>query len=108
MKGFIGILRDAETAYLQALLDTPTRMPTFVELPPEWWPDSWYQGCFARTLLKYVRAHCRVLKALYGHPVSGPLWEQKLVEIMTSEGWTAVPGNGSVFIHDETKAVTVL
>ena len=33
MKGFIGTLRDAEAAYLQALLDTPTQTPTFVELP---------------------------------------------------------------------------
>ena len=35
MKGFTGTLRDAETAYLQALMDTPTRTPTFFELPKE-------------------------------------------------------------------------
>ena len=40
LRGFRGTLRDAESAYLQALLDTPTRTPTFVELPREWWPDS--------------------------------------------------------------------
>ena len=40
MKGFSAILRDAEAAYLQAPIDTPTRMTTFVELPREWWPDS--------------------------------------------------------------------
>ena len=35
-KGFSANLRDAETAYLQAFIDTPTRTPTFVELPSEW------------------------------------------------------------------------
>ena len=42
LKGFKATLRDAESAYFQALIDTPTRTPTFVELPREWWPDSWF------------------------------------------------------------------
>ena len=42
MRGFNAFLRDAETAYLQAVIDTPTRTPTFVELPREWWPDRWF------------------------------------------------------------------
>ena len=33
MRGFNASLRDAETAYLQAVIDTPTRTPAFVELP---------------------------------------------------------------------------
>ena len=33
LKGFSGSLCDAETAYLHALIDTPTRIPFFVELP---------------------------------------------------------------------------
>ena len=40
MRSFNASLRDAETAYLQAVIDSPTRIPTFVELPREWWPDS--------------------------------------------------------------------
>ena len=36
LKVFSVTLRNAETAYLQALADTPTRTPTFVELPHEW------------------------------------------------------------------------
>ena len=34
-KCFSTTLRDAETAYLQALIDTPTRIPTSMELPRE-------------------------------------------------------------------------
>ena len=33
MIGFRAFLTDAETAYLQAVIDSPTRTPTFVELP---------------------------------------------------------------------------
>ena len=36
LKGFSATLRDAETAYLQASIDTPTRNPTCVELPRKW------------------------------------------------------------------------
>ena len=42
MRGFNASLRDAETAYFQAVIDTPTRTPTFVELLRELWPDSWF------------------------------------------------------------------
>ena len=39
MRGFNASLRDAETAYLQAFIDSPTRTPTVVELPKERWTD---------------------------------------------------------------------
>ena len=32
MRGFNAFLRDAETAYLQAVIDTPTRTPTFCRI----------------------------------------------------------------------------
>ena len=75
LKGFNAFLRDAETAYLQAVIDTPNRIPTFVELPREWWPDSWFKDGAGREIPKYDRPHCRLLKALYGHPEAGALWE---------------------------------
>ena len=50
-------LRDAETAFLQAVIDIPTRTPTFVELPREWWPDSWFQDGAFRQIPKYDRPH---------------------------------------------------
>ena len=42
LRGFNASLRDAETSYLQAVIDTPTRTPTFLEVLREWWPDSWF------------------------------------------------------------------
>ena len=71
MKGFAASLRDAESAYLQALIDTPARTPTFVELPEAWWPDEWYFDGPARKQPKYTRPHCRLVRALYGHPEAG-------------------------------------
>ena len=35
LSGFNAFLRDAEMAYLQAVIDTATRISTFVELPGE-------------------------------------------------------------------------
>ena len=72
LKGFNASLRDAETAYLQAVIDTLTRIPTFVELPREWWPDSWFKVGAKRQIPKYDRPHCRLLKALYGPPKLEP------------------------------------
>ena len=73
MKGFASTFRDAESAYLQALIDTPARTPTFIELPEEWWPDGWYHDGSARKRPKYHRPHCRLVGALYGHPEAGAL-----------------------------------
>ena len=86
LKGMDATLRDAEAAYLQALIDATHRVPTFVELPREWWPDSWFHDGSARQHPKYVRPHCRLLRALYGHPGAGALWEARLNEILGQEG----------------------
>ena len=68
--------RDALQAFLQAKIDTPERISTWVELPREWWPDSWFYDGAARQQPKYVRPHCRLKRALYGHPEAGALWEK--------------------------------
>ena len=108
LKGFRASLRDAEAAYLQALLDTPNRTPTFVELPREWWPDSWFHDGALRQQPKYFRPHCRLKKALYGHPEAGALWEKALVKIMQEEGWESVPLNPGVFVHKDTGAFMIV
>ena len=89
MRGFNESL-DAGTAYLQAVIDTPTHAPTFVELPNEWWPDSWFADGAPRQIPKYDRPHCRLLRALYGHPEAGALWEATFDEIMNKLGWFSV------------------
>ena len=85
MKGFASTLRDAESAYLQALIDTPTRIPTFIELPEAWWPDTWFFDETARQQPRYVRPHCNLKGALCGHLEAGALWDKTLLDIMVSE-----------------------
>ena len=78
MKGMKATLRDAESAYMQALLDTPTRTPAFVELPREWWPDSWFHDSSGWRKPKYNRPYRWQIRALYGHLEAGALWGKNL------------------------------
>ena len=80
-------------------MDMPTRTPTFVELPQEWWLDEWFHDGSGRFLCKSESPHCRLLRALYGHPVAGALREATWVDIMKNLVWVAVQGSGSVFLH---------
>ena len=57
---------------------------------------------------KYDRPHCRLLRALYGHPEAGALWEARLGSIMTTLGWSPIPGNGGVYSHTKTGAAMVV
>ena len=67
---------DAVKAYVQAMLSSKFR--TWIELPPElrpkWWKD------------KFVKPVVLLVKALYGHPDAGGLWERHLKTIIKSLG----------------------
>ena len=90
------------------LSSTPHPHSTFVELPREWRPDSWFVDGALRKVPKYDRPHCRLLRALYGHSQAGALWEIKLNDIMKNLGWSSIPGNGGVYVHAKTKAMMVV
>ena len=57
---------------------------------------------------KYDRPHCRLLKALYGHPEAGALWEARLDDIMKNLGWSPIPGHGGTYTHAKTGAAMVV
>ena len=59
-------LADAIQAYIQAVLTGP---PCWVELPEDAWPDD-------IDFRKSRRPVVRLIKARYGHPDSGTMWEQ--------------------------------
>ena len=63
-----GQTADAIKAYVQAYLKS--NYQTWIELPPELRP-SWWRQRFARPVVL-------LLRALYGHPEAGGLWEQHL------------------------------
>ena len=59
-------LADAIQAYIQAVLTGPL---CWVELPDDAWPDN-------IDFRKFRRSVVRLVKAPYGHPDSGTMWEQ--------------------------------
>ena len=59
-------LADAIQAYIQARLTGP---PCWVELPEDAWPDD-------VDIRKFRRPVVRLVKAIYGHPDAGTMWEQ--------------------------------
>ena len=69
---------DAVKAYVQALLSS--KYKTRIELPPELRPKYWKQ--------QFVKPVVLLIKALYGHPDAGGLWEQHL-KVIIKEPWRA-------------------
>ena len=92
-------LADAIQAYIQAKLTGP---PCWVELPEDAWPDD-------VNFKKFRRPVVRLVKALYGHPDSGTMWEQhcdqkvrELDFIPVGEEWP------SMYFHKKLKLLLVI
>lgn len=100
-KGHIATQRDAEQAYIQSRIDTPGRPETWVRLPRDWWPPSWFNQDGSP---KYVDPVCLLEKSLYGHPESGPLWDKKMCGIMKKLGYTKSSTSPGVFFNPITNA----
>lgn len=84
---------DAVKAYVQALLSS--KYKTWIELPPELRPKYWKQ--------QFVRPVVLLIKALYGHPDAGGLWEQHLKVIIRNLGGQEVPEYPGNFYFPDTK-----
>ena len=66
LRGFESSSRDAETAYLQALLCRPNSNDarTYVALPRQFWPEAWVKAGYRQPMV-------RLDYSLYGCPPSG-------------------------------------
>ena len=84
---------DAVKAYVQALLSS--KYKTWIELPPELRPKHWRD--------KFVKPVVLPVKALYGHPDAGGLWEQHLKKIIRNLGGQEVPEYPGNFFFPDTK-----
>ena len=100
--GYHGEQADAEMAYTQAEFKGPT---TWVSIPREQWPKSWFD---AKNQPKYYNPVCKLLKALYGHPDSGGLWERHCESHLLSVGFAEVPNWRSVYFNSKLKVLLVL
>ena len=87
--GFTKQQADARQAYTQALFKGTE---TWVRLPRNRWPKAWSN-------MKDPVAPLRL--ALYGHPDSGGIWEQRCTKELTKAGFVAVLPDSwpSVFHH---------
>ena len=84
---------DAVKAYVQALLKS--KYQTWIELPPELRP-AWWRECFARPVVL-------LLRALYGHPEAGGLWEKHLKGVLRNMGGEELPEYPGNFWFPESK-----
>ena len=84
---------DAVKAYVQALLSS--KYKTWIGLLPELRPKHWRD--------KFVKPVVLLVKALYGHPDAGGLWEQHLKKIIRNLGGQEVPEYPGNFFFPDTK-----
>ena len=83
---------DAPGAFTQAELQG--YVETWVYLPRNMQPDSWR---------KYRRPVCKLRLALYGHPLSGCFWEQKVMKSLLAEGFSKVQEWECAYPHKTLK-----
>ena len=88
----------AEQAYIQAILKGPT---TGVEIPRMFWPTDWIRKGHRRLVV-------RLLRALYGHPNSGCLWEERCDELVKQVGYEPVEGWPGCYWHPRLKLLLVV
>ena len=107
LKGYDVTVRDALQVYLQAKINGPGRVETWVELPLEWWPDAWFFDGKARTKPRFSRPTVLMVLALYGHPESGPLWDAVLHKALTARSWKTVAEWPGVWVHEDGSIIVV-
>ena len=101
-------VRDAHQAYLHAKIHSKYRIETWVTLPQDYWPDTWFKDGSSRTIPLYRHPCVLLVYALYGHPESGALWESYLEDILKARGWTSIPEWPGVFYHKETGSILLV
>ena len=97
-------MRDAAQAYIQASIVGPGRPATWVRLPRSMWPPEWFtkdrKPVYADTVVP-------LLKAIYGHPESGALWEKHLASILVTLGWKKCDSHPGIWIHTSGAVLAV-
>ena len=100
--GHDGEQADAEMAYTQAEF---SGADTWVGIPREQWPAS----CFDKNgEPRYWSPVCKLIKALYGHPDSGGLWEKHCDSHLQSIGFKEISSWRSVYFHEELRVLLVV
>lgn len=101
-EGFELLQSDCIRAYVQSDLGGED---TFVFLPQEWWPPEAFN---ADGTPKFKKTVFRLNKSLYGHPLAGEYWNQKISKALISRGFQTIEGWPSVFHNEKTNVTVVL
>ena len=105
LPGCFGEQSDAPSAYTQSVLfegmAESTCPITWVQLPQSQWPPS-YHKLYKETGQQPV---CRLLKSLYGHPVSGLYWEKHYSKALLDAGFQRIPGWECLYFHASLQVV---
>ena len=70
-----------------------------------WWPDHWYD---TSGVPLYYDPVVVLVRALYGHPESGALWDRHLRVILVRLRWRRVESHPGLYVHEVTMAVLVV
>jgi hypothetical protein len=87
---------DAEQAYIQAELKGTE---TWVSIPEEAWPDSWWKTVNGERVPAYDRPVCKLLRALYGHPDSGTMWDKHCHKRLLNNGFVPITSWPSCYFN---------
>lgn len=90
---------DCIQAYLQCDLDDCT----WVILPFELWLEEWKQKYD-----KNEKLAVRLVRSLYGHPLAGNLWQQRLEKVVKSMGGEPIPSYASNFVFRRGNSALLL
>ena len=97
MPGMSGEDADATGAYHQTDLG-PDCPPTWITLPRDQWPKSWYNADGSD---KYNNPVVRLVGNLYGHPLAGLYWSQYCQEKVLAAGFTKIHGWECLYSHSK-------
>ena len=104
LRGWRPMVRDAAQAYIQASIVGPGRPATWVRLLRSMKPPVWLTKDGKPA---YADPNVPLLKALYGHPESGALWEKHLASILITLGWKKCDSHPGIWIHTSGAVLAV-
>ena len=96
MRGCKVSTADAVKAYLQS--DLNSLCATWVRLPKEVWPETWFDK---QGNPLYKRPVVQLRRSLYGHPEAGSHWQEHLEAALVSMGGQKIPEFPSTFVFPD-------
>ena len=101
LPGCDGQAADAVSAFTQVKMDDAHKLlkipesecpDIWIRLPRQKWPKSW--SSMEDPVVPLERN-------LYGHPLTGLLWERQFEKILLKHGWEKIPNCECLFVHRE-------